>query len=149
MLTPKIKTTYHMPPAKTKVPFELRDIEKTHAHLFEDGFERYHPMSNVEVIEAVYDGDVNGWVFNCSGFVGCYNSTGPVYRGGCADNPITEDELVTTLHLQMDFGGPEVGQFTLADIQQALGPDADQNGEVTRQWAVERLLKVVERRRTE
>lgn len=130
---------------KINVPTELHEIALTHSHMFADGYRRYHPVSAVEVIEAYTDGDVFGWVFNCAGFVGSYVCTAPVYRAGC-DSGIDDDEIETTLHLQMDLGGPAVGQFTLADIYKALGPDADQNGEVTRQWAVERLLKIVARR---
>jgi len=131
---------------EVKIPFELREIAKTHCHLFEDGYSRYHvrldPTKVVEVIEVFYDGDIFGWVFTTTQFVGSYASTGPVMRGGC-DSNITDDEFETTLHLSMDFTGDSVGSFTEADIFKAQGPNANQNGEVTRQWAVERLLKAL------
>ena len=138
---------------KTEVDTMLplaRTLGDRYAHWFKDGYARYYVKVDGQMIEATEaggDGDLRGWVATCAGYVGSYFCTGPVARGGSSN--ITDDEFVTELHLKMDMTDPAVGSFTQADVYKAVGPEADLNGDVTRQWAIERLLKITARRPTE
>lgn len=123
-----------------------RDVPTELQHLrdkvwFDDGYTRYLQTvdgKELSFIEAGYDGDVFGWVFDGSRHLGCYYCTGPAYRGG--GGSIGADEIVTEVRCSDDFTGPTVYKFSQLDIGQAVGHYIDLEGAVTREWAARRLL---------